>query len=131
MHLVVQHHQSLVWSYLWRMLRPQADEAVVQDLFQETFLGVHRALPRFSPTGPARLSKDQVMSELRRLYVEMSGDPATADRLSPPRWKRRSSPAHPTAPVVRPASNWPGSGPGLLRHRPIWPGHRWRNEPSA
>jgi RNA polymerase sigma-70 factor (ECF subfamily) len=56
LHLVVQHHQSLVWSYLWRMLRPGADEAVVQDLFQETFLGMHRALPRFSPTGPARLS---------------------------------------------------------------------------
>ena len=56
LHQLVQHHQSLVWSYLWRMLRPRADEAVVQDLFQETFLGVHRALPRFSPTGPARLS---------------------------------------------------------------------------
>ena len=33
-----------------------SDEAAVQDLFQETFLGVHRGLPRFSPTGPARLS---------------------------------------------------------------------------
>jgi RNA polymerase sigma-70 factor (ECF subfamily) len=52
----VQHHQSLVWSYLWRMLRPRADDGAVQDLFQETFLGVHRGLPRFSPGGPARLS---------------------------------------------------------------------------
>jgi RNA polymerase sigma-70 factor (ECF subfamily) len=56
LHQLVQHHQSLVWAYLWRMLRPGSDEAAVQDLFQETFLGVHRGLPRFSPTGPARLS---------------------------------------------------------------------------
>jgi RNA polymerase sigma-70 factor, ECF subfamily len=53
---VVEHHQALVWSYLWRMLRPRATRVVVQDLFQETFLGVHRALPRFSARGPARLS---------------------------------------------------------------------------
>ena len=56
LHQLVQHHQRLVWSYLWRMLRPRADDPTVQDLFQETFLGVHRALPRFSPGGPARLS---------------------------------------------------------------------------
>jgi RNA polymerase sigma-70 factor, ECF subfamily len=53
---VVEHHQTLVWSYLWRMLRPRATRAAVQDLFQETFLGVHRGLPHFSPGGPARLS---------------------------------------------------------------------------
>jgi RNA polymerase sigma-70 factor, ECF subfamily len=53
---VVEHHQALVWSYLWRMLRPRASRAVVQDLFQETFLGVHRGLPHFAPSGPARVS---------------------------------------------------------------------------
>jgi RNA polymerase sigma-70 factor, ECF subfamily len=53
---LVEHHQALVWSYLWRMVRPRASRALVQDLFQETFLGVHRGLPRFSAAGPARLS---------------------------------------------------------------------------
>jgi RNA polymerase sigma-70 factor, ECF subfamily len=53
---LVEHHQALVWSYLWRMVRPRATRALVQDLFQETFLGVHRGLPRFSAAGPARLS---------------------------------------------------------------------------
>jgi RNA polymerase sigma-70 factor (ECF subfamily) len=53
---IVEHHERLVWSYIWRMLRPRASHDVVEDLFQDTFLGVHRALPRFSPSGPARLS---------------------------------------------------------------------------
>lgn len=53
---LVAHHRDLVWAYLWRLLRPAANQAAVADLFQETFLGAHRALPRFSPTGPARLS---------------------------------------------------------------------------
>jgi RNA polymerase sigma-70 factor, ECF subfamily len=53
---LVEHHQALVWSYLWRMVRPRATRELVQDLFQETFLGVHRGLPRFSPAGAARLS---------------------------------------------------------------------------
>jgi RNA polymerase sigma-70 factor, ECF subfamily len=52
---LVEHHQRVVWAYIWRMLRPRAARPVVEDLFQETFLGVHRALPRFSPAGPARL----------------------------------------------------------------------------
>jgi RNA polymerase sigma-70 factor, ECF subfamily len=52
---IVEHHQRAVWAYIWRMLRPRAARAVVEDLFQETFLGVHRSLPRFSPAGPARL----------------------------------------------------------------------------
>jgi RNA polymerase sigma-70 factor, ECF subfamily len=53
---LVEHHQALVWSYLWRMVRPRATRELIQDLFQETFLGVHRGLPRFSPAGAARLS---------------------------------------------------------------------------
>ena len=53
---LVQHHETLVWSYLWRMLGPAASRPLVEDLFQETFLGVFRALPRFSAQGPARLS---------------------------------------------------------------------------
>ena len=53
---LIKQHESLVWAYLWRMLGPAASTAAVEDLFQETFLGVHRALPRFRVAGPARLS---------------------------------------------------------------------------
>jgi RNA polymerase sigma-70 factor (ECF subfamily) len=53
---LVQQYQGAVWAYLWRMLGPAATTAVVEDLFQETFLGVHRGLPRFDPAGVARLS---------------------------------------------------------------------------
>jgi RNA polymerase sigma factor (sigma-70 family) len=53
---LIERYEVLVWSYIWRMLRPRSTHAVVEDLFQETFLGVHRGLPRFSPAGAARLS---------------------------------------------------------------------------
>jgi RNA polymerase sigma-70 factor (ECF subfamily) len=53
---LVARYQTTVWAYLWRMLGPAASRPVVEDLFQETFLGVHRALGRFTPAGPARLS---------------------------------------------------------------------------
>jgi RNA polymerase sigma-70 factor (ECF subfamily) len=53
---LVRHHQPAVWSYLWRMLGAAAQPALVEDLFQETFLGVHRGLVGFRAGGPARLS---------------------------------------------------------------------------
>jgi RNA polymerase sigma-70 factor, ECF subfamily len=53
---LVKWHEAMIWSYLWRMLGPAASRAVVEDLFQETFLGVHRGLGGFSSNGPARLS---------------------------------------------------------------------------
>jgi RNA polymerase sigma-70 factor (ECF subfamily) len=54
--LLVRHYQGTVWSFLWRMLGLAASRALVEDLFQETFLGVHRGLARFTTDGPARLS---------------------------------------------------------------------------
>jgi RNA polymerase sigma-70 factor, ECF subfamily len=38
------------------MFGAAASRPLVEDLFQETFLGVHRGLGKFSPAGPARLS---------------------------------------------------------------------------
>ena len=81
-------HRDVVWAYLWRMLRPRADEATVQDLFQETFLGVHRALPRFSPTGLARpstwilaIATRVALNHLRRQRRDRAaGDPGGRER---------------------------------------------------
>ena len=39
LHQVVQHHQSLVWPYLWRMLRPRADGST-DFAMNERFSGV-------------------------------------------------------------------------------------------
>ena len=49
-------HQQTVFSYLWRMLGAAATRAQIEDLTQDTFVRVHRGLPRFVIAGPARLS---------------------------------------------------------------------------
>jgi RNA polymerase sigma-70 factor (ECF subfamily) len=51
---LVQRYQRPVFALLSRMVG--RDRAVVEDLAQETFLRVLRALPRFTVHGPARLS---------------------------------------------------------------------------
>ncbi len=52
---LVERYQRRVHGVLFRMLDPSGRAAQVDDLFQETFLRVYRALPRYVP-GPARLS---------------------------------------------------------------------------
>jgi RNA polymerase sigma-70 factor (ECF subfamily) len=52
--LLVDRYQRPVFSLLSRMVG--RERALVEDLAQETFLRALRALPRFSPHGPARLS---------------------------------------------------------------------------
>jgi RNA polymerase sigma-70 factor (ECF subfamily) len=51
--LLYQHHAAFVHAFVQRMLR---DPAAADDVLQEVFVRVHRALPRFEPRGPARLS---------------------------------------------------------------------------
>jgi RNA polymerase sigma-70 factor (ECF subfamily) len=53
---LVVTYQDAVFALLWRMLGRRTPAATVEDLAQVTFLGAHRALPRFTPQGPARLS---------------------------------------------------------------------------
>jgi RNA polymerase sigma-70 factor (ECF subfamily) len=50
---LIQRYQRPVFALLWRMVGPQ--QALVEDLAQETFLRVLRALPGFDPSGGARL----------------------------------------------------------------------------
>lgn len=45
---LIQRHQSLVFGYLVRMTR---DSTVAEDLFQQTWLNVIEALPRYRPSG--------------------------------------------------------------------------------
>lgn len=50
---LIERYQRPVFSLLWRMVGPQA--SLVEDLAQDTFLRVLRALPGFDPLGGARL----------------------------------------------------------------------------
>jgi RNA polymerase sigma-70 factor (ECF subfamily) len=48
-----EHHVEAVHGFLIRLLR---DATAAQDALQDTFMRVLRGLPRFDPSGPARLS---------------------------------------------------------------------------
>ena len=69
----VAFYERRVFAVLSRVLGPHGRAAVVEDLAQETFLRALRALPRFVPNGPARVSTwlltiatRQALTELRR-----------------------------------------------------------------
>lgn len=53
---LVHQHQRAVFAVVSRTLGARADRALVEDLAQETFLRVFRAIGRFDPDGSARLS---------------------------------------------------------------------------
>lgn len=53
---LVERYQRPVFAVLSRMLHGRATAAGVEDLAQDTFLRVFRALPGFDRRGPARLS---------------------------------------------------------------------------
>jgi RNA polymerase sigma-70 factor, ECF subfamily len=53
--LVERHHRA-VWALAVRMLAGSPLGHRAEDVVQETFVRVHRALPGFDPAGPARLS---------------------------------------------------------------------------
>jgi RNA polymerase sigma-70 factor (ECF subfamily) len=53
---LVRRYERPVFAVLSRMLAPSGRRAAVEDIAQETFLRVFRALPGFDPAGGARLS---------------------------------------------------------------------------
>ncbi len=52
----VNFHQRAVFAVIGRIVGPRGRRDLIEDLAQETFLRALRALPRFDPTGPARVS---------------------------------------------------------------------------
>lgn len=53
--LVERYHRP-TFALLWRILEHDHSQQDIEDLVQETFLRVYRALQRFDPNGPAKLS---------------------------------------------------------------------------
>lgn len=51
---LVQTHHRAVYRLVWRMLGKRATVAVTEELVQEAFIRVFRALPRFRPDGAAK-----------------------------------------------------------------------------
>ncbi|MEM6293745.1 MAG: sigma-70 family RNA polymerase sigma factor [Myxococcota bacterium] len=52
----VAFYQRLVFAAVGRILGPRVPQAQVEELAQEAFLRALRALPRFDPAGPAKVS---------------------------------------------------------------------------
>jgi RNA polymerase sigma-70 factor (ECF subfamily) len=53
---LVELYQDAVFALLWRFLGRRARDEIIEDVAQETFLGVYRSVARYRPDGPARLS---------------------------------------------------------------------------
>jgi RNA polymerase sigma-70 factor (ECF subfamily) len=93
--VLVERYHHVVFAVLGRTLGG-ASRTSVEDLAQETFLRVFRALPAFSPAGPARLSTWIItiatrlaMDELRQrrpAAVPLGGEPVV---LAPDLGERR------------------------------------------
>lgn len=85
---LVRRYQRPVYAVLGRILAGVASRAEVDELAQEVFLRVFRALPGFEPRGPGSLTGwvltiagRLAIDELRRQRVTGGGD---ADRLESP-----------------------------------------------
>jgi RNA polymerase sigma-70 factor (ECF subfamily) len=84
---LIERYQGPVHALVWRLLARRARHRA-EDLVQETFVRVLRALPKFDPSGPATLSTwiltiatRLVLNELRRPEAEpLDHDPPGSDR---------------------------------------------------
>lgn len=99
---LVERYQRPVFALLSRMLHGRAPPAGVEDLAQETFLRVFRALPGFDRTGPARLST-WILTIASRLAI---------DAL-----RRRNLPTEPLDPAAEPAATGDATDAGAERER--------------
>ena len=82
---LIERHQTAVHAVIWRMLAGRQVHRA-EDLVQETFVRVLRALPGFDPAGPATLTTwiltiatRLVLNELRRPeHAALTEEPAGA-----------------------------------------------------
>jgi RNA polymerase sigma-70 factor (ECF subfamily) len=86
---LVERYQNAVFALLSRLLGPGQTQ-LCEDLAQETFLAVFRALSQFSPLGPARLStwiltiaSRRAVDELRRSKLRCEPITAAVDLVAP------------------------------------------------
>jgi len=73
---LVRRHQQQVGALVSRMLTPSGRRAAVDDVAQETFLRVFRALPGWDPRGGARLSTWILTIATRAAIDELRRRPA-------------------------------------------------------
>lgn len=89
--LVIERHHPAVHALVWRMLGGRGARDRVDDLVQDCFVRVLRALPGFDPRGPARLSTwiltiatRVVLNDRRRAVAEPLADEPVAPHANEP-----------------------------------------------
>jgi len=93
---LVTRYQQPIHALVWRLLAGRARHRV-EDLVQETFVRVLRALPAFDPAGPASLSTWMLtiatrlaLNDLRRPeHGAIEVEPEALDRTDEPAERRR------------------------------------------
>ncbi|MDB4965118.1 MAG: putative polymerase ECF-type sigma factor [Myxococcales bacterium] len=78
---LVKRYQRPVFAVVSRMLSPSGRRAAVEDVAQETFLRVFRALPSFNLTGGAKLSTWILTIATRVTLNELRKRAATGESL--------------------------------------------------
>ncbi len=86
---LVERYQRPVFALLSRMLHGRGSRALVEDMAQETFLRVFKALPNFKRNGSARLStwiltiaSNRAIDELRRRRPRLPKDAVNLETLA-------------------------------------------------
>jgi RNA polymerase sigma factor (sigma-70 family) len=115
---LVDRYQRPVLALVSRLLRGYGDSALIEDVAQETFLRVFRALPKFDRNGPARLSTwiltiacHRSIDELRRRRLDVhplengSSELAANDRADENAERRMLAPSTGSPPSTRPRSS--------------------------
>jgi RNA polymerase sigma-70 factor, ECF subfamily len=78
---LVRRYERAVFAVVSRLLTPSGRRAAVEDVAQETFLRVFRALPGFEPAGGAKLSSWILTIATRVALNELRRRPATGESL--------------------------------------------------
>jgi RNA polymerase sigma-70 factor (ECF subfamily) len=79
---LVERFEAPVFGLLGRMLRPSGRESLVDDLAQETFVRVFRALPQFGADGRNKLAS-WILTIATRVALDELRRPSRTEPLSP------------------------------------------------